>query len=957
MDFRDASKVNVNRRCLYFLIFLLLVLPVVVGVLVWYFIPKCDQSDPSSEKITGDGSTTSSIPTTPGFSETEPWKNLRLPRYIVPLHYDLTLYPDFYEDNGWFYGNVTIEIKINKDTDYVLIHFNYLNITKTELRENSTGNQIGIKRTFAYAENQFWVIETAVTLREGASVKLSLQFDGSLTRAIVGFYKSSYVNSATGQKRNLATSKFEPVDARRAFPCFDEPNIKAAYTITLIHEPDYTPLSNMPPQESQPTKVPWSPTLVSTRFQRSVMMSTYLVCFIVCDFDYVEDTTTTGTKIRVYATPDKINQTRYSLQIGKHSMEEYERLFRLPYPLPKQDMIAIPDFVSGAMEHWGLITYRETNLLYDPSKASSANKQRVAVVVAHEIAHQWFGNIVTMDWWDDLWLNEGFASFMEYLGVDTYERDWDMMAQFGTEDLQPVMVTDAGVESHPIVVPVYKPTEINAVFDSISYSKGAAVIAMLQSIMGKDKFFEGIANYLKEYEWGNAKTDDLWQALGEVPGAPDVKHIMDTWTRQMGLPYVNVTFHPSSSGGTTVTAVQKRYLSDPKAVYDVDESEFKYKWYISLSYITSNGSTGTKIMDMTEVETVDVNVDMTDASQWIKFNVNQTGYYRVTYPDDIWRRFATVLDRSDPSNFPISVADRSAFINDVLNLARAGLLNYGVALEMTSYLDKETNHIPWESAYTGMAYITKMFRSGGSFGLWRQYVLAKVKPALDRLGWEDTGSHLDKLMRRNLIELACGHGDVECLGNATAKFRNWLDNGVEISPNLRARVYKYGMRSSGSVEDWDKMWQKYQTETVPQERVNFLYALAQTRTVWLLHRYLDYAKNESIIRQQDFFSVMSYVNLNPVGNNIIWNWARENYDELIGRFTLYSRSFGRMVPNIIKNFNTEFKLTEVEAFFKQYPEAGAGDRPRKQALETIKSNIYWMKTYEDTIISWLQNKM
>lgn len=192
---------NVNRRCLYFFIFLFLALPVVVGVLVWYFIPKCDGSDPSSEKISGDGSTTPPVPTTPGFSETEPWKNLRLPRYIVPLHYDLTLYPDFYGDNGWFYGNVTVEIKINKDTDYVLIHFNYLNITKTELRENDTNNQIGIKRTFAYAENQFWVIETAVTLRQGASVKLSLQFDGSLTKAIVGFYKSSYVNSQTGQTR------------------------------------------------------------------------------------------------------------------------------------------------------------------------------------------------------------------------------------------------------------------------------------------------------------------------------------------------------------------------------------------------------------------------------------------------------------------------------------------------------------------------------------------------------------------------------------------------------------------------------------------------------------------------------------------------------------------------------------------------------------------------------------
>nr|KAG5690868.1 hypothetical protein BaRGS_028900 [Batillaria attramentaria] len=315
----------------------------------------------------------------------------------------------------------------------------------------------------------------------------------------------------------------------------DEPSLKAEYTITLIHRTDYIALSNMPPT-GPPRRTDFGSGMVATRFQRSVKMSTYLVCFIVCDFDYKEAYTSSGTRVRVYATPDKVDQTEYALDVGLHTMQEYERLFNISYPLPKQDMIAIPDFVSGAMEHWGLITYREVNLLYNPEKASAANKQRVAVVVAHEISHQWFGNLVTMAWWNDLWLNEGFASFMEYVGVQSLHTDWDMLSQFVVGENQPVMVTDAGVSSHPIVVNVVSPEEINEVFDSISYSKGAAVIRMMEAMMGKERFFEGVSRYLKRYEWGNAKTDQLWEALSEIEGAPNVKKIMDTWTLQMDSP-------------------------------------------------------------------------------------------------------------------------------------------------------------------------------------------------------------------------------------------------------------------------------------------------------------------------------------------------------------------------------------------------------------------------------------
>ncbi|XP_041364193.1 glutamyl aminopeptidase-like [Gigantopelta aegis] len=905
MDFVDTSKVKINKRWMYLMVFLIVALPVIVGILVWYFVhtANCNSAN-ITDKNTGNESA--------NFSQKEPWKNLRLPRYIVPLHYDLTLYPDFYGNNGWFYGNETIEIDVRKDTKFILIHYKYMNITRTILNVNSTNAEIGIKRTFGYDPNEFWVVETNDVIKGGTVVKLDLQFDASLTRAIVGFYKSTYTNSLTGQKRNLVASKFEPVNARKAFPCFDEPNLKAEYTITLIHDASYTPLSNMPVSANQPQN--WFHSLKSTTFQRSVKMSTYLVCFIVCDFQYKEDITSSGKQIRVYSTPDKLEQTTYALTILKHTMEQYENLFQLEYPLPKQDMIAIPDFVSGAMEHWGLITYRETAVLYNPREASDSNKQRVATVIAHEVAHQWFGNIVTMDWWDDLWLNEGFASFMEYVGVNSFEPQWQMLDQFPVVDQQPVMITDAGVQSHPIVVPVYKPTEINEVFDSISYSKGASVILMLESIMGKDKFFEGISKYLKRFQWGNAKTDDLWNALSEVPGAPDVKHIMDTWTRQMGFPFVDISFTSLGSGRTSVSARQKRYLADPSATFNTSDSEFGYKWYISLDYLSSVGSNGKQILDTSDA-TFEINFDMNDARKWIKFNINQTGFYRVLYPDAIWQRFSTILKTTDPDLWILSPSDRSGLIDDAFNLARGGIMGYDIALEMTSYLDRENNHIPWKSGYRGMQYISTMFEIGGDFGHWRKHVLNKVKPALDRIGWGDTGTHLQKLMRSNLISLACGHGDVQCMTNASMQFRSWLDNGAEIPPNLRLQVLPNMM--------------------------------------FVFQTYLMYVEDESKVRSQDIWTVIRYISGNPAGQNLVWNWVRENWTKLVRRFTLFSRGLGRMVTGIVSSFNSEIKLQEVEEFFKKYPDAGSGARGRLQAIESIKRNINWMKTNEQTITDWL----
>lgn len=959
---KDRSKVTFDRRCFYFLVFCVIVLPVVTGVVVWYLTDSsCESQTPppggnqgavnatkpteSTQPTTTVQTTTSQIQTT--MSSLEPWLNLRLPHHVIPIHYSITLYPDFYGNHGWFYGNETVELNITEPTKYILIHANFLNITKTVLQYENR-QTIGITRTFWYEKNQFWVVEATEHVGVG-KVYMHLQFDGSLTREIFGFYKSTYVNSITHEERHLASSKFQPVDARRAFPCFDEPNIKAEYTITLVHRAGYIALSNMPDIASGPWE--YDSSLIATHFNRSVPMSTYLVCFVVCDFKNLTDTTVFGTQIRVFATPDRIEQANYSLLVMKKTMERYQELFKVKFPLPKNDMIAIPNFVSGAMEHWGLITYREVNMLYDPTQASAANKQRVAVVVAHEIAHMWFGNIVTMDWWDDLWLNEGFASFVEYLGVDYTEPDWAMMDQMVVDDAKPVMVTDAGVSSHPIVVDVSHPDQITEVFDAISYSKGAAILRMLQEMLGSEQFFEGIKTYLTKYEWSTATTDDLWKDLGQVNGY-SVKEVMDTWTLQMGLPYINVSFANTGSV-TRVTATQQRFLADRNIKYNETESPFRYKWYVRLDYRDNSQYTTKWITKDQNSVSFDITSNMDNSNTLVKFNVNETGFYRVNYPTSIWNRFAQALATQGLTAVPYP-ADRTGLIDDAFNLARGGYLGYEVAMEMTKYLDKELHYLPWDSAYDAIMYIKDMFITSANYNDLRKYVVKKVRPVLDHLTWEDGPSHLDKLLRSNIIELACEFEEENCLKNATHKFRNWIDNKEFLSPNIRTYVYKYGMSSGGTEADWDFMWNRFVAETVPQEQTKLMYGLANTKQVWLLNRYLEYCKDPNKIKSQDFFTVVTYISRNPVGNPITWDWVRANWQYLVNRFSLYSRTLGRLVPSIISNYNTRFKLEEVEEFFRQYPDAGAGSRAREQARESIQRNIDWMENNSVKIKTWLQ---
>ncbi|XP_028616244.1 glutamyl aminopeptidase [Grammomys surdaster] len=861
------------------------------------------------------------------------WKHFRLPDFIKPVHYDLEVKALMEEDR--YTGTVTISVNLSKPTHDLWLHIRETKITKLPELRRPSGERVPIRRCFEYKEQEYVVIqaEEELAATSGDSVyQLTMEFEGWLNTSLVGFYRTTYTEN--GQIKSIAATDHEPTDARKSFPCFDEPNKKATYNISIIHPNVYSALSNMPVEKEEIVDNYWN----KTTFMKSVPMSTYLVCFAVHQFTSIQRMSRSGKPLTVYVQPNQKQTAEYAANITKAVFDYFEDYFAMEYSLPKLDKIAIPDFGTGAMENWGLVTYRETNLLYDPQLSASSNQQRVASVVAHELVHQWFGNIVTMDWWDDLWLNEGFASFFEFLGVNHAEKDWQMLSQVLLEDVLPVQEDDSLMSSHPVVVPVSTPAEITSVFDGISYSKGASILRMLEDWITPEKFQKGCQIYLQNFQFKNAKTSDFWDSLEAASNQP-VKEVMDTWTSQMGYPVVTVSERQN--------IIQKRFLLDSKADPSQPPSELGYTWNIPVKW-TENDNSRITVYNRSDKEGITLNANLSE-DVFLKINPDHIGFYRVNYEEKTWNWIAEALSSNHTS---FSSADRSSFIDDAFALARAQLLSYKIALNLTSYLKSEEDFLPWERVISSVSYIISMFEDDRElYPMIEAYFQGQVKPLADSLGWEDTGSHITKLLRASILGFACKMGDREALGNASYLFQSWLQGSESIPVNLRLLVYRYGMQHSGNEAAWNYTLEQYQKTSLAQEKEKLLYGLASVKDVTLLARYLEMLKDPSIIKTQDIFTVIRYISYNSYGKSMAWNWIQLNWDYLVSRFTINDRYLGRIVT-IAEPFNTELQLWEMQSFFAKYPNAGAGATPREQVLETVKNNIEWLKLNRQSISEW-----
>ncbi|CAL1548719.1 unnamed protein product [Lymnaea stagnalis] len=707
-------------------------------------------------------------------------------------------------------------------------------------------------------------------------------------------------------------------------------------------------------------------TYVKDVHETTPKMSSYLLAFIFCDFTYTSGITQNGILYRAWSRPEEVNSTLYALDVGMKIITYYEHFFQIRFPLRKQDMIAIPDFAAGAMENWGLITYRETAMLYKDGVSNEANRERVAVVVSHELAHQWFGDLVSPAWWDDLWLNEGFATFVEYLGVDFVHPDWKMFDTFVVSELQDALAFDGLVSSHPLYVPVGHPDEINEIFDAISYAKGASVIRMMRHFLGLGTFQRGMNRYLTSKQYDAASHDDLWSALSQQARTEgkdiDIKSVMDTWTLQMNYPVVTVTRTTGRADSVTVT--QGRYLDNP----DTPElgkyvSPFNYTWDIPLTFTTSyspnfnQSDQDVRWLRRNESSKL-INLEAGSlplgSSGWFLANVEQNGYYRVNYQLGNWEALANQLKSN---HLLIPIINRAQIINDAWNLAKSNQVGFETAFKVIDYLDNEREYIPWNAARRELSYINRMLAVNVLYGPFQKFMQNKVNSSYQYFGLNNTGSsHTDVAARGLITGEACKYGIQACLDTTHALYQQWMANPSDnpIDPNLRTIVYCNAIQA-GDWEEWSFGLKMYGEASVASEKVNLLKALSCASKPWILNNYMAIIlDSNSPIRKQDALSVISQISSNTVGRALAWNFFRSNFNQLKDLFGSSFFSWTDVIDSVTRNFNTPFELEEVKAFRKsQEGNFGSGERAIEQAVEKVSSNVKWMQANEQVIRRFL----
>ena len=851
-----------------------------------------------------------------------------LPSNVKPSKYRMTLQPDL--DSFTFKGEQTVDIEIVEPTARIALNAAELDINRVSLVRN--GAAIQAHSIALDADSETAILDFGKTLSPG-NAQLEMEFTGVLNDRLVGFYRSEY-QDAEGETRYLATTQFEATDARRAFPCWDEPAQKAVFDVTLVFADEYQAVSNTPMVEEGTA----GPGLKSVRFGETPVMSTYLLAFVVGDLVSVQADAADGTTVGVWTTRGKESQAGFALDTSVKLLGYFNEYFNIPYPLPKLDHIAIPDFAAGAMENWGCITYRETALLVDPENSSAGTRQRVAEVVAHEMAHMWFGDLVTMEWWDDLWLNESFASWMGTKSVDWLFPEWEMWTQFVNMDTNRALSLDGLKNSHPIEQEVKNPAEVSQLFDAISYSKGGSVIRMLENFLGQEVFRGGLYRYLKGHEYGNARTQDLWAALEEESGQP-VTNIMDSWVKQTGYPVLEVQADRRGDG-IQVSLTQERFVYDRLLG---DEEPNPEVWQVPVSISAPGAASSSAVMESKEaVLTVP---SASPASDWYKVNADQTGFFRVNYAGDDWQRLAPAISRQE-----LPATDRLGIQNDAYALSRSGLLPVTQFLELAGSYSGETDASVWSDLASNLRDIEQLIAGEPVHPSYQRFGRELFGPAAQRAGWTPRpgDGHLDSLLRSTVLGQSGSYNDPETLAQATGLFQEYLSNADAVHPDLRGVVFSLAAQA-GDRSTFDQLWDLEGRATLQEEKIRLLLAMSRFQDVGLLNETLERALSPRV-RSQDTITVVAGVAANPVGREPAWEFVKSNWAEFDRRYG--GGGFGLMrLVSIVNSFTTAERMADVENFFAEHP-APAAERTIRQALERMRLNIRWLEQNRTALNAW-----
>jgi aminopeptidase N len=849
----------------------------------------------------------------------------KLPKDIIPRAYSIHLEPN--TDGLVTAGSESIEVEVIKPTDRIVI-----NAVDTEFSQAGLSGSDGSEELTPQIDSKAETVtfQTKSLLQPG-SYQLSLAFQSKITEQPHGSFIQYF--RIGNQLERLLSTHMEPTDARRLFPCWDEPTFRATYQLTVKAKKEDTVMSNMPLVGEQPL----GPDEKLVTFDRTPAMASYLFVLACGKLEWLEDEVA-GVKLRILATPGKKELGRYALEVTKKILPYYNEYFGVQYPLPKLDQIALPSGFGGAMENWGGITYNEDLLLFDPHASSDLAKQRIFEVMAHEIAHQWFGDLVTMAWWDNIWLNEGFASWMQKKATDHFNPDWKVWVHANNEK-QRAMAFDARKTSHPIQQPITDEAQANSAFDEITYQKGQSFIRMLENYLGEETFRSGIRTYLARHKYSNTTTADLWEALETEAGKP-VKDVAASWTEQPGFPVIKVK---------TQCVNNQQIVGLEQARFSIGESDSTpLRWSVPVSMVTVSDPEKIKRVLLDKSSS---NFEFSHCDEPIKANAGDVGFFRVSYEPALFRDLERAV-------LKLPESDRVNLVTDTWATVESGDNPASTYFELLEGLSQDDSYAVWQSiigferTIGPLKLVNRLERGQPGRVNFENYVCVLLGQKLAELTWDEkVGEPIEKrLLRALLIETLGMFGDQTVIEEASRRFASFREDPTSLHPNLRPAVIRIaGCYSSPT--DYETLLRLAEESPTSEERRMYLRALSAVRDPELAQRSVEFFISKHVASGDAGRALEEEALEHP---EIVWTYATTHLKQMQQRFGFFR--WNRLLPNIAAGFTDSERADELVRFAQQNLPA-QGQREADNAANLIRFCADLKKRELPKIDRWVATKI
>ena len=839
----------------------------------------------------------------------------RLPQTVTPAHYQLALNPRIEEKT--FSGNEDIDISAKAPTSQIVLNSLDLDIAAASVSANGQSQTANV----VYDKPDEMIrLDLPQEIPAGAA-QIHLKYSGKLTEGLRGLYLSR------SSRREYAVTQFEGTYARMMFPCFDEPDFKATFDLSVEADDGDTAISNGHIVKDEPL----GDHRHRITFSTSPKMSTYLVALGIGDWQCLSGTAD-GIPIRVCAVPEKKQYGAFALDVAAHSIQFYDQWYGIKYPFGKLDMVAIPDYEWGGMENTASIFYRDSALLFDEKTSSSLRKRGQAVTIAHEIAHQWFGDLVTPVWWDDIWLNEGFATWMSAKPIEAWHPEWNLEGDVAAQ-AQQILGVDSLASARAIHGNPSTPSEIKEMFEGITYEKGAAVIRMLESYVGPDIFRKGVNAYLAAHANGNATSSDFWQAEAQASGKP-VEKIMPTFVLQPGAPVVSMT-NACVSGSEKLQFTQDRFLIAGES----PQKNSDELWQIPFCTKTGPDSADfcTRILQRSQPDS------LPGCPPWVFGNANAAGYYRVQYTQENLKNLASAAEKD------LNVAERIALVEDTWAMTRAGRTSVAAFLDLLQQLRAEQNWRVVDFFASHLDYIRDSLIGKEEQGAYDTFLRAQFAPLAKQLGWTPRPADTDeqKALRATLLETLGSAGDEDAIASSRKLVEQYMKAPASVDATISGSAFSVAAEN-GDEALYNRLFDALAASRTSDEYYHYLFALTEFREPPLVERSLELLE-KGRIRQQDYPRFFGVLLSNPAAREPAWKYLKAHWSDLSQKVTSFG---GAGAVSALGNACTPEMRDDVRQFFSDHPAPGA-QRAVQQSLDRIDSCMAFQNQHAQSLRQWL----